>query len=146
MFWIWRKKNLVNQTFFFKDQFFLNNSKYWNLNTTQRTKIVQKWIHYISTKFGQNWLRIVIVIFYRSICRPTWSAFFLFLFFISIFAYIWIYNIIICLKYIFRARALVTSFLCYSRNGFLNFLKNCFFPELLPFFYISLWFLCNFEE
>ena len=33
-----------------------------------------------------------------------------------------------------------------SKKGFLNFLKNCFFAELSPFFYISLRFLCNFEE
>ena len=25
-----------------------------------------------------------------------------------------------------------------SKNGFLKFLKNSFFPDLLPFFYISL--------
>ena len=40
-----------------------------------------------------------------------------------------------------------TTFLMWlSKNGFLKFLKNCFFPELLPFFYISLRFLCKFEE
>ena len=33
-----------------------------------------------------------------------------------------------------------------SKNFFLKFLKNCFFAELSPFFYISLRFLCNFEE
>ena len=33
-----------------------------------------------------------------------------------------------------------------SKNGFLKFLKKYFFPELLPFFYFSLRFLCNFEE
>ena len=32
------------------------------------------------------------------------------------------------------------------KNGFLKFLKICFFAELSPFFYISLRFLCNFEE
>ena len=40
----------------------------------------------------------------------------------------------------------VTFLMRISKNGFLKFLKNCFFPELLPFFYISLRFLCNFEE
>ena len=33
-----------------------------------------------------------------------------------------------------------------SKNSFLKFLKKMFFAELLPFFYISLRFLCNFEE
>ena len=33
-----------------------------------------------------------------------------------------------------------------SKNGFLKFLKKYFYAELLPFFYISLRFLCNFEE
>ena len=32
------------------------------------------------------------------------------------------------------------------KKGFLKFLKNCFFAELSPFFYISLRFICNFEE
>ena len=32
------------------------------------------------------------------------------------------------------------------KNGFLKFLKKSFFAELSPFFYISLRFLCNFEE
>ena len=32
------------------------------------------------------------------------------------------------------------------KKVFLKFLKNCFFAELSPFFYISLRFLCNFEE
>ena len=32
------------------------------------------------------------------------------------------------------------------KNGFLKFLKKFFFAELSPFFYISLRFLCNFEE
>ena len=40
----------------------------------------------------------------------------------------------------------ITFLMRISKNGFLKFLKNCFFPELLPFFYISLRFLCNFEE
>ena len=40
-----------------------------------------------------------------------------------------------------------TTFLMWlSKNRFLKFLKNCFFAELLPFLYISLRFLCNFEE
>ena len=33
----------------------------------------------------------------------------------------------------------------YVKNSFLKFLKNCF-AELLPFFYISLRFLCKFED
>ena len=33
-----------------------------------------------------------------------------------------------------------------SKNGFLKFLENCLFADLLPFFYISLRFLWNFEE
>ena len=33
-----------------------------------------------------------------------------------------------------------------SKNFFLKCLKNCLFEELLPFFYISLRFLCIFEE
>ena len=40
----------------------------------------------------------------------------------------------------------ITFLVWISKKAFLNFLKNCFFPELLPFFYISLRFLCNFED
>ena len=31
--------------------------KFWHLNTTQRTKLIEKLILYVCTKFGQNWLR-----------------------------------------------------------------------------------------
>ena len=40
----------------------------------------------------------------------------------------------------------ITFLMWISKNGFLKFSKNCFFAELSPFFYISLRFLCNFEE
>ena len=40
----------------------------------------------------------------------------------------------------------ITFLMWISKNGFLKFLKNCFFAEVSPFFYISLRFLCNFEE
>ena len=40
----------------------------------------------------------------------------------------------------------ITFLMWICKNGFLKFLKNCFFPELLPFFYFSLRFLCKFEE
>ena len=40
----------------------------------------------------------------------------------------------------------ITILMWIFKNDFLRFLKNCFFPEILPFFYISFRFLCNFEE
>ena len=40
----------------------------------------------------------------------------------------------------------ITFLMSISKNVFLKFLRNCFFPELLPFIYISLRFLGNFEE
>ena len=40
----------------------------------------------------------------------------------------------------------ITFLMWISKNGFLKFSKNWFFAELSPFFYISLRFLCNFEE
>ena len=39
-----------------------------------------------------------------------------------------------------------TPCLSYSINGFLKFLKKCFCAELSPFFYISLRFICKFED
>ena len=39
-----------------KNVFFWNTSKNLHLNTTQRTKLIQKWILYVCTKFVQNWL------------------------------------------------------------------------------------------
>ena len=41
-----------------KNWFFLELlQKYWHFNTTKRTKLIQRWILYACTKFGQNWLR-----------------------------------------------------------------------------------------
>ena len=54
---------------------------------------------------------------------------------------------IVATPFTLQLRNFGTTFLMgLSKNGFLKFLKNCFFAELLPLLYISLRFLCNFEE
>ena len=69
MFWTCRKKSGQSNNFWvsygpfkyvykwWKMGFSGITPKYWHFNTTQRTKLIQKWILYACTKFGQNWLR-----------------------------------------------------------------------------------------
>ena len=40
----------------------------------------------------------------------------------------------------------ITFVMSISKNDFLKFLKNCFFAELLPFFYISIDFSINLKS